>query len=142
LRLMDNQKGVVRVIEAFLASILLVSCLAVIPTQPTFQNSTENLVSTAQNVLQSLDSNGHLGTLIDNRDWTALENSIGSTLPLTTWFNLTVFDENMKALNSFPISNGGNVNNKIVSIDYVCASENSTYSIYILQLQLSTVGSP
>jgi hypothetical protein len=139
---MDNQKGVVRVIEAFLASILLVSCLAVIPTQPTFQNSTENLVSTAQNVLQSLDSNGHLGTLIDNRDWTALENSIGSTLPLTTWFNLTVFDENMKALNSFPISNGGNVNNKIVSIDYVCASENSTYSIYILQLQLSTVGSP
>lgn len=142
MRLMDNQKGVVRVIEAFLASILLVSCLAVIPTQPTFQNSTENLVSTAQNVLQSLDSNGHLGTLIDNRDWTALENSIGSTLPLTTWFNLTVFDENMKALNSFPISNGGNVNNKIVSIDYVCASENSTYSIYILQLQLSTVGSP
>ncbi|MGO8807319.1 MAG: hypothetical protein ACLQO7_12095 [Candidatus Bathyarchaeia archaeon] len=142
MRLMDDKRGVVRVIEAFLASVLLVSCLAVIPAQPTFQDSKENLVSTAQNVLQSLDSNGHLGTLIDDRDWNALENSIGSALPLTTWFNLTVFDKNMKPLNIFPISNGGYVNDKIVSVDYVCASESSTYSIYILQLQLSQVGSP
>ena len=140
--LKEDKKGVVRVIEAFLASVLLISCLAMIPGQPSFQNSTGNLISTGQNVLLSLDSNGHLGTLIDNRDWTNLTTSMESVLPLTTWFNLTVFDGNMNVLNSFPISNGGDVNNKIVSIDYICASQSSTYSIYILQLQLSKVGSP
>lgn len=141
MRLKDDKKGVVRVIEAFLASVLLISCLAMIPAQPTFQNSGVNLVSTAQNVLLSLDSNGHLGTLIDNREWATLRNSMESALPLTIWFNLTVFDENMHVLNSFPISNGGDVSSKIVSVDYVCACQNSTYSVYILQLQLSQVGS-
>lgn len=141
MRLMSDKKGVVRVIEAFLASVLLVSCLATIPAQTNLQNSTGNLESTAQNVLLSLDSNGHLGILVDNRDWSTLENSLESALPLTTWFNLTVFDENMHVLNTYPISNGGNINDKIVSIDYVCASQNSSYSIYILQLQLSKLGS-
>lgn len=120
---------------------LLISCMSMIPAQPSLQSSTGNLATTAQNVLLSLDSNGHLGTLIDNRDWAALENSIASALPLTVWFNLTVFDGNMNPLNSFPISNGGAVSNKIVSVDYVCASQNSTYQIYLLQLQLSMVGS-
>jgi hypothetical protein len=141
LKLLEDKKGVVRVIEAFLASMLLMSCLAMIPAQPNLQDSTGNLASTAQNVLLSLDSNGHLAMLIDNRDWTGLKNSIESALPLTVWFNLTVFDENMHVLNDFPICNGRAVSNSIVSLDYVCASQNSTYTIYILRLQLSQVGS-
>jgi len=141
LKLLEDKKGVVRVIEAFLASMLLMSCLAMIPAQPNLQDSTGNLASTAQNTLLSLDSNGHLATLVDNRDWTGLKNSIESTLPLTVWFNLTVFNENMNVLNDFPICNGGAVSNSIVSVDYVCASQNSTYTIYILQLQLSQVAS-
>lgn len=141
MKLLEDKKGVVRVIEAFLASMLLMSCLAMIPAQPRLQDSTGNLASTAQNVLLSLDSNGHLATLIDNRDWTDLKNSVESALPLTVWFNLTVFDEYMRVLNDFPICNGGAVSNSIVSVDYVCASQNSTYTIYILRLQLSQVGS-
>ena len=141
MKLLEDKKGVVRVIEAFLASMLLMSCLAMIPAQPNLQDSTGNLASTAQNTLLSLDSNGHLATLVDNRDWTGLKNSIESTLPLTVWFNLTVFNENMNVLNDFPICNGGAVSNSIVSVDYVCASQNSTYTIYILQLQLSQVAS-
>jgi hypothetical protein len=141
LKLLKDKKGVVRVIEAFLASMLLMSCLAMIPAQPNLQDSKGNLASTAQNVLLSLDSNGHLATLVDNRDWTDLKNSIESALPLTVWFNLTVFDESMHELNNFPICNGGTVSDSIVSVDYVCASQSSTYTIYILQLQLSQVGS-
>ena len=141
MKLLKDKKGVARVIEAFLASMLLMSCLAMIPPQPSLQDSTGNLASTAQNVLLSLDSNGHLATLVDNRDWTGLKSSIESALPLTVWFNLTVFDENMHVLNGFPICNGGAVSNSIVSVDYVCASQNSTYTIYILRLQLSQVGS-
>ena len=141
MKLLRDKKGVARVIEAFLASMLLMSCLAMIPAQPNLQGSTGNLASTAQNVLLSLEGNGHLATLVDNRDWTDLKNSIASALPLTVWFNLTVFNEDMTVLNDYPICNSGAVSNNIASVDYVCASPNSTYAIYILQLQLSQVGS-
>jgi hypothetical protein len=130
----------VRIIEAIFATILLMSCLALIPSSSSVTDSTGNLISTAQNVLLSLDSNGHLATLIDNKNWTALKDCLESALPLTVWFNLTVFDQDMKCINPFPICNAGAVSDKIVSVDYVCASQNSTYSIFILRLQLSEVG--
>ena len=129
-----------RVIEAFLASVLLMSCLALIPAQKNLANSTENLDSVAQNVLLGLNDNGHLAKLIDDRDWSDLKGSLESALPLTVWFNLTVLDQNMNVLNPFPISNAGTVSAKIVSTDYVCASQSSDYSVYILRLQLSQVG--
>ncbi|MGD0645971.1 MAG: hypothetical protein ABSA75_13780 [Candidatus Bathyarchaeia archaeon] len=116
------------------------SCLALIPSSSTAKDSTANLTSTAQNLLLSLDSNGHLATLVDNQNWTALKNCVESALPLTIWFNLTVFSQHMNIINSYPICNAGAVSDKIVSVDYVCASQNSTYTIYILRLQLSEVG--
>ena len=115
-------------------------CLALIPSSSSVPDSTGNLISKAQNVLLSLDSNGHLAALIDNQNWGALRDCLESALPLTVWFNLTVFNQNMNCINSFPICNGGAVSDKIVSVDYVCASPNSTYAIYIFRLQLSEVG--
>lgn len=137
--MLNDKKGVVRVIEAFLASILLMSCLAMIPAQPNLTNPTGNLDTTAQNVLLTLNNNGHLTELIDNRNWTALQCSIAALVPVAVWFNLTVFNQNMTPLNSYPICNAGTVSNCISSVTYVCASQNSTYTIYILQLQLSQV---
>ena len=139
MRLKDDKKGQVRVIEAFFASLLLMSCLALIPAQPNLQNSTGDLSSTAQNILLSLDSNGHLSNLVDNRDWTGLRNSVESALPLTVWFNMTVFDDSMNCLHNFPISNAGAVSDKIVSLDYVCVSQSGNFAIYILRLQLAEV---
>lgn len=141
MRLFKDRRGQVRVIEAFFATVLLMACLALIPFSSSTKDSTGNLSSTAQNVLLTLDSNGHLSTLIDSQNWTALKSCLESALPLTTWFNLTVYNRNMVTLNPFPICNAGTVSDKIVSVDYVCASQNSTYVVYILQLQLSQVGS-
>ena len=139
MRVLTDRKGQVRVIEAFFASILLLSCLTLIPAQPNLKDSTKNLSSTAQNILLSLDSNGHLATLVDNRDWLSLKDSVESALPLTVWFNLTVPDENMNAINDFPISNAGPVSDKISSVNYVCVSQSSDFTIYTLRLQLSVV---
>jgi hypothetical protein len=141
MKLLKNNKGVARVIEAFLASILLMSCLALVPAPSTVKNPTGNLVSTANNVLLSLDSNGQLATLVDSRDWSTLKDYVESALPLTTWFNLTVFDQQMTTLNPFPICNAGAINDKVVSLDYICVSQNSNYTIYVLRLQLSEIGS-
>ena len=120
MRLIKNKKGQVRVIEAFFASMLLLGRLALIPAQVTPRSPTSNLVWKAENILLTLNGDGHLSSLIDNHDWSAIKNSIESALPLTTWFNLTVYDQNQNILNPFPISNGGAVSRNIISYNYVC----------------------
>ena len=124
---LSDKKGQVRVIEAIFATILLMSCLSLIPASTSVKDSTINLASTAQNILLSFDGNGHIAALIDNQNWTSLKECLESSLPLTVWYNLTVFDKNMRVLNPFPISNAGTVSDKIISIDYICASQSSTY---------------
>jgi len=140
MRLLSNKKGQVRVIEAFFASMLIMSCLAIIPAQVTPKSSAVNLAWKAQNVLLTLDSDGQLASLVDNHDWAKLGQCIESALPLTTWFNLTIYDKNQNILNDFPISNGGSINDRISSVDYVCISQKSAFSVYILQLQLAVMG--
>jgi hypothetical protein len=140
MRLLNNKKGQVRVLEAFFASMLIMSCLALIPTQVTPKSSTVNLAWKAQNILLTLDSDGQLASLVDNHNWVKLGQCIESALPLTTWFNLTIYDKNQNILNDFQISNGGSISDRIVSVDYVCVSQKSTFSVYILQLQLAVMG--
>ena len=139
MRFLGNKKGQVRVIEAFFASMLIMSCLALIPSQATPKSSAINLAWKAQNVLLTLDSDGQLASLVDNHDWAKLGQCIESALPLTTWFNLTVYDKSQNILNDFPISNGGSISARILSVDYVCVSQKSSYSVYILQLQLAVM---
>ena len=139
MRLIRDKKGQVRVIEAFFASVLLLSCLTLIPAQTPTKNSNGDIAWKAENVLLTLDSDGHLASLVDNHNWAALGENVESALPLTTWFNLTVYDKGMNILNEFPICNGGAVSDKIVSVDYICVSQNSTFAIYVLQLQLAVV---
>ncbi|MCL5877512.1 MAG: hypothetical protein M1540_06855 [Candidatus Bathyarchaeota archaeon] len=142
MRLLRNRKGQARVIEAFFAATLLLSCLTLIPAQSNPQNAaadSANLASRAENILLSLDSEGQLAKLVDQHDWATLGDCIESALPLMIWFNLTVYDTNNHALNEYPICNGGAASNKIASINYICASPNSNFAVYVLQLQLAAV---
>jgi hypothetical protein len=140
MRLLNDNKGQIRTIEAFFASILLLSALTLIPAVKKHSNdSTETLSSTAHNILLSLDSNGHLADLISNESWVNLRSCIQSSLSLMVWFNLTVFNENMTPINDIPITSGNLVNDRITAMDYVCASTSSNYLVYILRLQLAEV---
>ncbi len=140
MRLLKNNKGQIRVIEAFFASVLLLSSLTLIPAiQRNSNNSTGTLSSTALDVLMNLDDKGNLANLVDDRNWTQLESCIQSYVPLTVWFNLTVFNENMEQLNDVPISSGSAVSENIEAADYVCASMNRNYAVYIVRLQLAAV---
>jgi hypothetical protein len=139
-RLLKDNKGQIRIIEAFFASILLLSSLTLIPVvQKNSSDSTEILSSTAHNILISLDSNGHLASLIRNESWINLKSCIQSSLSPMVWFNLTVFDENMTRVNDIPITSGNAVNDRIAAVDYVCASTSSDYAVYIVRLQLAGV---
>jgi hypothetical protein len=139
-RLLKDNKGQIRTIEAFFASILLLSALTLIPAvQERSSNSTETLSSTAHNILLSLDSDGHLANLISNGSWINLKSCIQSSLSPMMWFNLTVFDENMTKINDVPITSGSAVNDRIAAVDYVCASTSSNYAVYVIRLQLAGV---
>ena len=140
MRLLKDKRGQIRIIEAFFASVLLLSSLTLIPAvQKNSSDSNEILSSTARNILISLDSNGHLASLIRNESWISLKSCIQSSLSPMVWFNLTVFDENMTRMNDIPIASGSPVNDRIVAVDYVCASTSSNYAVYIVRLQLARV---
>ena len=140
MRLLKDNKGQIRIIEAFFAAVLLLSSLTLIPmVQERSGDSTGNLSSTAHNILMSLDSDGQLAGLIDNESWINLKSCIQSSLSPMMWFNLTVFDENMIRINDIPITSGNAVNDRIAAVDYVCASTSGNYAVYIIRLQLSGV---
>jgi hypothetical protein len=139
LKFLTDKKGQVRVIEAFLASLLLTGCIAIIPIYSNY-NEPQNLNSEARNILTSLDSNGALAIFIDNENWQGLKNTLNAAIPITLWYNLTIFDENANILNPISISSSGVINENINSIDYMSVSPNSQFAVYILRLQISTVG--
>jgi len=134
---MNDKRGNVRVIEALLASILLLSSLTLIPiAQKHEDNSVEMLSSTAKQVLLGLNSDGHLSNLVDEENWTAIRSSVQACIPLTTWFNLTVYDADMVPLNDTPITSGTAISENTASVDCLIASLNSSFSVYIIRLQV------
>jgi hypothetical protein len=134
----NDRRGQIRLIEAFFASILILSTLALIPSQGGVEKTHySTLQSVGAQALVSLDSNGMLSALIEDSDWNALRDCAQSMLPVSLWFNLTVFDENMSALNDVAVSNGGSVSEEIVAVNYVCAASGGNYAVYIVRLQLA-----
>ncbi len=139
-RLIKNKRGQIRTIEAFFAVVLLLSSMTLFAkTQSTATDTNESLSSTAYSTLLSLDSDGKIGVLIENGSWLEIKELVQTTLPPAAWFNLTVFDRNMARLNEIPICTGNAVSDKIASIDYVCASINGNYTVYLVRLQVSAV---
>ena len=140
MRLLKDKKGQIRIIEAFFASILMLSSLTLIPmVQERSSDSTETLSSAAYNILMSLDSDGQLASLIANESWVDLKSCVQSSLSPMVWFNLTVFDETMTRINDVPVTSGTAVNDRIAAVDYVCVSTEGNYAVYIVRLQLAEV---
>jgi hypothetical protein len=137
-RCLNCKRGQIRVIEAFFASILLLSTLALAPAvQKAASGSNSVLSSRARSLLSSLDSNGHLARIVDQHNWSALRQSLEVVLPTTIWFNLTILDEDMLPVNSVLICNGGVVSDHIEAADYLCVSVSGNYAVYTLRLQLA-----
>jgi hypothetical protein len=140
MRLLNDRRGQVRVIEAFFASMLLLSVLTLIPSQNNVKNaSDQNLTSTAQHVLLTLDNNGYLSKLIENGSWTQITKCLQAALPPTMWFNLTVLNETNAEMNDIPMSSGNPINEEIFSFDYLCVNQGPSYAIYLIRLQLAVV---
>jgi hypothetical protein len=138
MRLLNDKRGQVRVIEALLAALLLLSVMAMVPKpQNSHNDTTQTLTSTAQNVLLSLDGDGQISSLIKTRDWLELKTLIQTGLPAAAWFNLTVYTANMTVLNDVPICSGSPVSDTVVAVDYPCACVNGDFTVYLVRLQVA-----
>jgi len=106
--------------EALLASLLMLSTITLVPSQFGVEKTHFNsFYSEGSQVLVSLDSNGKLSSIIEHRNWTSLKKCIQSVLPLSLWFNISVFDENFTIINDVTISNGGSISDEIIAINYI-----------------------
>lgn len=136
---MLNQKGQIRIIEAFLSIAVVFSAVLVSATFPSSPNLSkqESLVSIGTQALLKLDTNGTLGNLIAQQDWMTIKQALDVVLPLGVSFNLTIFDEETQPVNSQLIQNSSVLGRESVSVQYVCASQNLSVKFFVLRLQLA-----
>ncbi|MEM2102389.1 MAG: hypothetical protein QXM22_02610 [Candidatus Bathyarchaeia archaeon] len=135
-----NNRGQIRVTEAFLSALIIFSALAICSafSPHPYNGDQKTLTAQGMQALLQLDDDGLLGSLIDKNNWTALSNMLQLSLPLGVAYNLTVYDEDMQQINSVPISNG-DLASDVVVVEYLCASQGFQYRSYMLRLQLSVV---
>jgi len=134
-----DRRGQIRVLEAFLATVVVFSALLLTkPIYVTFnsQEGRDALYSIGINVLVELNREGDLGRLIDQRNWTEISSRLSILLPLGVSYNLTVYDEELTIINDSSISNGDLNGKSIVSIQYLLVDKTS-FNFYIVRLQLA-----
>jgi hypothetical protein len=136
-----QNRGQIRIIEAFLAVLVIFSSFAVSSNLTITQNvrKSGDLASVGLQALMMLDSDGSLGRFTDYRNWTAIRDALTTVLPVSMCFNLTIYDDQMHQINDVDISNGALSGQEVASVEYVCASQNATFHCYIICLQLAVV---
>jgi len=129
-----------RTIEAFLSILLLFSTFALATlVSPASNIDNDNTLATmGMQTLASMDSDGWLGRIIDEGNWTTLADALDILLSVGISYNLTVYDENLQPVNNVSISNGIISNRNVVSVQYPCASPSPQGKCYLLRLQLAT----
>jgi hypothetical protein len=137
-----NQKGQIRMIEAFLSVAVIFSAMLISITFPSSPNlSKQNqLANLGTQALAKLDSNGALGSFIVQENWTAMRQSLDALLPVGISFNLTIYDEDLSPINNQTIQNTGLLGREAVSVQYVCATQAKNMQFFLLRLQLAWRG--
>ena len=136
-----NKKGQIRMLETFLAVLVIFSASIIsIKFSPATNFESEKLLSTlGMQALIELDNDGNLGKLIDERNWTAVKGNLQILLPVGVSYNVTIYDDAMNRVNDFTIGNGLK-GQKVVSVEYPCASQSPEYTFYLVRLQLAFAG--
>ena len=135
----NNNRGQVRIIEAFLAVLVIFSAFAVSAnfTVPQTSSSYNNLSDVGLRTLAVLDRVGDLGRMIDGGNWTGLRETLSLLLPSAVSFNMTVYDGQMRQMNTEIVSNGGLGSQQVAFAEYVCASAAPSFHIYVIHMWLA-----
>ena len=135
----SKNRGQIRIIEAFLAVLIIFSSFAISANLTVTQNVTnhDNLTSIGLQTLVKLDSDGSLSKYMDDGDWSGLRDALNLVLPVGIAFNLTAYNEQMRQVNTDVITNSGFSSQNIACIEYVCASQDNNFHCYVIHLYLA-----
>lgn len=135
----NENEGQIRIIEAFLAVLIIFSSFAVSANITVNQNTTkrDELASVGLQALAKLDFDGSLGKYVDDGNWTALRDALNLALPAGVSFNLTVYNSQMQQVNTVIISNGAFSSQEIAFVEYFCPSRSRVFHCYIIHLYLA-----
>jgi len=139
-----NDKGQMRIIEALMASFVIlfaitfINTFAVTPLSPTYE--TCELEKIGHNVLHDLDDQRLLARFVYGGEWENLTSALMITLPPDVYFNLTVYDLDGNVVNTMPIFYGDPEifanSSSVASVTYIIPGYQAAYDPRILILQL------
>lgn len=134
-----ENRGQIRIIEAFLAVLIVFSSLAVSSSLTVTEDAgrRNDLAVVGWQALTKLDSDGSLSKYVDDGNWAGLRDAVNLVLPSGVTFNLTVLDECMNQINTEIVSNGGFGSQDIAFVEYPCASQGPSFRCYIVHLRLA-----
>lgn len=123
----NKNKAQMRVVEAILASFIIIFALsfvnffALTPTSQKYEIT--DLEKVGYNALHDLDVQGLLVPMVYDNHWTDLKAALGVILPTDVYYNITVLDLDKNPLNDVSISFGSSeiftTSKSISSINYV-----------------------
>jgi len=134
-----QKSGQIRIIEAFLAIFIIFSALTIsanLSAKNPSQRS-NGLASMGMQVLLHLDSDGSLAAYIAAGNWSGLREALELLLPAGVSFNLTVYDDQMRQVNTELIFNGALNSQETTLVKYVCTSRGLLFRCYVVYLYLA-----
>jgi len=144
MRLLFDRCGQMRVVEAIMASLIIVFAIAFIdlfavtPVSPRYESG--ELEKIGYNVLHDLDEERLLARFVSNADWVNLTAALTASLPTDVYFNLTVYDVSGRVVNTQPICYGTSRvftdSTYVASVTYVVPGYQLVYRPRVLVLQL------
>ncbi|MCS7114247.1 MAG: hypothetical protein N0A00_02405 [Candidatus Bathyarchaeota archaeon] len=134
-----REKGQIRIIEAFLAVLIIFSSLTISAriVAPQGIAEADTLAHTGIQALIKLDYEGSLSEYIESGNWQGLRESLSLLLPTGVSFNVTVYDREMRQINGEAVSNGGFNSQNIAFVKYVCVSRNPAFNYYVVHMHLA-----
>jgi len=139
-----GSKGQMRVIEAIMASLIVISAIAFLyifaaaPSSHTYE--TGELEKIGHNVLHDIDEQRLLARYVYNSEWANLTAALIVSVPTDVYFNLTITDVNGKAINhpliQYGISQVFTASKAVASVTYIVPGYQTNYNPRILVLQL------
>lgn len=142
--ILKNSKGQMRVIEAIMAALIVVSAIvflyafAATPSGKTYEAG--ELEKIGSNILHDIDSQRLLSRFVYNGEWANLTAALVVSVPNDVYFNLTVYDINGNAI-GHPLVQYGNSqaflsSKSVATVTYILSGYQSNYSPRVIVLKL------
>ena len=140
----NSTKGQMRVVEAVMASIVVVTAIVflyvftAVPSSQTYE--TGELEKIGHNVLHDIDEQRLLTRYVYGSEWANLTAALFVSVPNDVYFNLTIYDINGYAINHPLIQYGSSQvftgSKAVASVTYIVSGYQTSYNPRILVLKL------